>query len=318
MSTRRPHSTSQFLIGVARLTLIGAAAFFLLTPSSSAPQGSAAALDANAGPISLTVNRTADGQGLMAHADAPPGVVIYEIAAHLCLHDSNVHNIFDFGFQGRKCTNAAVGGSDVDQVVQAPEGASRIDLPIFRTGTGGTVRWVSSRGYDQEITCGPGAPCDVVFQLQITDDTVYYTTAVCWDTASCPAGSVDDPATRAPPPPPPAANQDATPAPVAATDTPAPATTPKAAPPTKPSGAASKGNASSAAPGPRSSASSGNGNPDARPSGISITDASTSDTGGPSRGTRVQAAAVAGLAGGALIAGLVTRGRRRITGMGLS
>lgn len=291
-------------VGVARIALIGAMAFFFLAGGpSSGPR--AQAVGGNAGPVTVTVEKTADGQGITARAEAPAGVLIYEIVAHTCITGSNVRTTSDFGFQGRKCTNAPVGGGDVEQLVELPNGAGAAEIPYFRIGTG-TTRWVNSRGYDQAITCGPGQPCDVVIQLQVTDGTVYYPATLCFD-AVCPAGTVGE----TPPPSPPAAPVVPV-APVAGTESPAVTPAPGAAKAGKvPTAAAASDATSVDKPAAGGSASASNGDPDgdaARSSGISL---STVD-GGRAQATRVRAAAVAGLAGGVLIVGLISRGRRQM------
>jgi len=170
--------------------------------------GTAGAASGTAGPIAITVTPTSgvsDGQAISIHAEAPAGTVIYELRAHLCLPNANVNNTFDFGFQGKKCTNAAVGAGDVEQVASFGQGVSTADLDTFKVGVG-TVHWVDELGYDQIIDCGPGKQCDVVVQVQITNGTVFFTVPLCYGAACAPDGA---PATTAPPttaaPAPPAA-----------------------------------------------------------------------------------------------------------------
>src|SRR5690606_26447342 len=102
--------------------------------TGTGPRADAVAGDA--GPVKVTVDKTADGTGITARAEAPAGILIYEIVAHYCVPNANIRNTFDFGFQGRKCTNAPVGDSDVEQKVEYPDGASAVELPYFRFGTG--------------------------------------------------------------------------------------------------------------------------------------------------------------------------------------
>jgi len=292
-------------VGVARLVLLGAVALFVLAGGSGS-EPRAGAVGGNAGPLTVTVDKTADGSGVTARAEAPAGVLIYEIVAHYCLPLANIRNTFDFGFQGRKCTSAPVGDSDTEQKVEYPDGAGAVELPYFRFGVG-TTRWVNSRGYDQEITCGPGRPCDVVIQLQITDGTVYFPATVCFDEGTCPAGTIGEP--PPPPPPPPPADPPPVTAPAASESGGAPSGSSGGSPPTTTVAAASgKGGGDGSAGG--AGASSSNGDPDAQARSAGITLSATDA--GPSQATRVRAAAIAGVAGGVLIVGLISRGRRRM------
>jgi len=295
------------LIGVCRLAFVAGAVFFFV--AGGLPNGpTAGAVDGTAGPVAVTVVRTPDGQGVSVHAEAPGGVLIYEIAAHLCIHDSGVRTMFDFGFQGKKCTSAPVGGSDVEQKVNYATGSAVADLPLFRISEG-SVHWFNSAGFEQEISCGPGLPCDVVVQLQITNADVRFPAAVCFD-ATCPAGTVGET-----PPPAPAASSvsaDGANAAPAGVDSDAATTAPGGTGTKNGSGGASSTKSDTSAAG---SSSSSDVDPDGRPLATGIT--LSTDDGGPSRSTRVQIAAVAGVAGGALIAGLVGRGRRQMSEAGM-
>jgi hypothetical protein len=160
---------------------LGALAFG--TPEAGATTG-------HAGPIAVAVTpdaRLVDGQSLHITADAPSGVVIYEIRAHLCLAGPNVRSNFDFGFQGQRCSNVAVGHGDFEQSVSYPSGVSSGSLNTFKVGVG-TARWVDELGYPGTISCGPGHPCDVIVRIQITDATVFFDEPLCFD-ASCPSDS---------------------------------------------------------------------------------------------------------------------------------
>lgn len=169
------------------------------------------AVDGTVGPIAFTVNLT-DGHDLAVHAQAADGVLIYELKVHLCLPNANVRTNYDFGFQGKKCTNAPVGASDVEQVAAFPDGASAGDLNTFKVDVG-SVHWVNDLGYDQTIDCGPAKQCDVVVRASITNGAAFFTAPLCYD---CPAEATPPGQLPAGTPPPPTEPPPTTAAPAAA------------------------------------------------------------------------------------------------------
>jgi len=295
----------QWAIGLCRLVLVAAAALFVLSGPGPTPERSARAIEDQVGPVTFTVDRTADGAGAKVRARAAEGVLIFDLQAHLCIHGSGVRTFFDFGFSGKKCTNAPVGGSDVEQRVKYPDGTTVAELPVFRLGQG-TVRWSNAEGFDQEITCLPGTPCDLVVLAQITRGEAIYTAELCF-TPVCPPGTVGGPDPDDPPPvpntaaPPPPAGDEAAGGAAAAGGT--RATGGSGAP-----RAAGGGRDGSDADADAGDAAAENRASERRASTVSV----GTPTGGPSQAVRVQAAAAAGLAGGALIVGLVGRGRRML------
>jgi hypothetical protein len=307
------------LILLARLLFVAAAALFFLSGGTTRERD-AGAIDGTAGTIPVSVNKTLDGQGITASAVAPEGTLIYEIAVHLCINGSDVRNVYDFGFQGRKCVNTSVGGSDVEQAITYPNGSQTAEIPYFKLGQG-TVRWVNSRGYDQVISCLPGATCDAVVQLQITNDTVHYQAPICFD-AVCAEGTVG----WTPPPPPPEnvppanepapadADTDATDAGAAGA---AGAATPSVTTKSDGSAAEKKQEKDDKLAAGSSSSSSSGGDPTENERASGVTVSTTSVTDGPSQAARVRAAAIAGAAGGVLIMGLVVRGRRMMDDEGM-
>jgi hypothetical protein len=151
----------------------------------------AGAATGTAGPATVTVTPTAgvvDGDAVAIHASVPQGTRIYELRAHLCVPGRTLRANFDFGFQGRRCTNAVVGSGDVERVAAFPAGVTGADLSGFKVGEG-TVHWVNERGYDQTIDCGPGRPCDLVVRVQITNDTRFFTAPLCYGSKCAPEGS---------------------------------------------------------------------------------------------------------------------------------
>ena len=175
---------------IAAAPLLGALVFGM---------GSAGAVAGKAGPIAVTVTPTvgvADGQAVVVHATAPAGTKIYELRAHLCVPGKKLRSNFDFGFEGRRCTNAAVGAGDIERVAAFPSGVTAATLEGFKIGEG-TVHWVNELGYDQTIDCGPDRPCDLVVRVQITNDTVFYSAPLCYGSA-CPAEGASTPTASTP------------------------------------------------------------------------------------------------------------------------
>jgi len=313
------------LVSAARRALTALVLAFLaacaLLAAGVAPFGGgpAGAVSGNAGPVAITVTPTSgvsDGQAVSIHAEVPSGTVIYELKAHVCLPNANVRSNFDFGFQGKKCTNAPVGAGDVEQTASFGEGVQAGDLEGFKVGSGSTM-WVNELGYNVPIACGPAQQCDLVVRAQITNGTVFFTVPLCYG-ADC-------------------ANADAPP-PAPATDPPAPAAPAAAATDSSASsGGAGSATGGGAASGPtsaaggvaaagkaatsgKSPAGKGAGKGAAANSGgtvngdrelASATTTAATSASDLSRGWRVLIAAVAGALAAADIARVVMRTRRR-------
>ena len=101
------------MVGILALLVVLTGSFVLDTRRVDA-------VDGTVGPITFTVTRDINGQRVAIHAQAADGVLIYELRVHLCVPNANVRTNFDFGFQGKKCTNAPVGAGDIEQVVASP------------------------------------------------------------------------------------------------------------------------------------------------------------------------------------------------------
>ncbi len=192
------------LVGILALLVVLAGSFVV-------DAGPVDAVDGTVGPIAFTVTLN-DGHDVAVHAQAADGVLIYELRVHLCVPNANVRTNFDFGFQGKKCTNAPVGAGDVEQVAAFPDGATAGDLNTFKVDTG-TVHWVNDLGYDQTIDCGPAKQCDVVVRASITNGAAFFTAPLCYD---CPAEATPPGQLPAGTPPPPTEPPPTTAAPAAA------------------------------------------------------------------------------------------------------
>jgi hypothetical protein len=185
-------------IGVRCLT-IPAIVAVAAAVTLGAGAGSAGAVTGHAGRIAVSVtptSRVTDGEAVAIHAEAPAGIVIYQISAHLCLPGPNVRTNFDFGFQGQRCSNKALGRGDVEQTVEFADGVKAGSLDSFKVGEG-SLLWVDELGYPKTISCGPGHPCDLVVRVQITDNTVFFTTPLCYG-PTCPADTSSTPTTTQP------------------------------------------------------------------------------------------------------------------------
>jgi hypothetical protein len=160
-------------------------AFAALLGAVIVASSAAGAVDGHAGPVTLHVTPTnglADGQAVSIRASVPSGVRIYELRAHLCVPGRALETNFDFGFQGRRCTNLKVGRGDIERSAAFGEGTTNATLDGFHVGEG-RVHWVNELGFDQTIQCDATHPCDLVVRAQITDDTVFYSAPLCFGPA---------------------------------------------------------------------------------------------------------------------------------------
>lgn len=282
------------------LVVLVAALTFLAAPPGSTATGTA-------GPVNVSVTPSvglADGQTVAIHAEATGGAELFEIRAHVC-RSGAISNFVDFGYQGPYCVaqgGIAQGGLNGDyETFVAPESRVAGDLE-FRAGTG-SVGWLDELGEPHTLTCGPGSPCALVVQLQITNATVYYTTGLCFG-GGCPAepGTEPSAAPVAAAEPPPASTPDPAAAPAAAA--PADAAAASAAP---------QSGAATAAPKAASGEGSATSSPRTQALGAGAqTAALTVDPNDIPNSIRVFAAEAAGIAGGVLIVLIVMRARRRM------
>jgi hypothetical protein len=271
----------------------------------------AGAVSGQAGPIAISVTPTSgvgDGQMVTIHAAANPGSDLYQITAHLCQGGVSITDNYNFGFDGPYCTKQPVSAdSDAETTVEIPRGSGGKGDLAFRVGAGTAPTWFDFDGVIRSFTCGPGSPCQLVVQLQVPNDTAFYSATLCYG-GDCPP--------EAPPAPPPAA-------PAAAGD-------------------GGQGNGAAAGQGSKAGAGSGQGSgqhgtsdaagkqtgtatpastavpaaangQDAQRAATGVSATSVSDAGHAlSRATRVLLGGLAGLIGGALIVLIVLRARRRM------
>lgn len=165
----------------ARLAVLGT--FGLLLVAAVVIVGTGAGAETGAvGPVEVSVLPAVgltDGQVVSVSVRSiDTGVVIYSVTAHLCATDK-VTGDRSFSFAGTACTNVPVGQSDTERAL-VTGGTSTADLQ-FTVGTG-RASWLSSTGYDGQITCGQGSPCDLVLRIEVTDGTLYYKAPLCFGT----------------------------------------------------------------------------------------------------------------------------------------
>lgn len=121
--------------------------------------------------IPYTVTVTATGaQKVNIHAEVGGGANLFSIIAHVCAPDAEVDNTYAFGFQGPNCSNKAIGDGDVEAKVVL-QNATAGDLPM-KLGIG-AVTWIDEIGYVHTLACGPGHPCNIVVELQVTNGTIF-------------------------------------------------------------------------------------------------------------------------------------------------
>jgi hypothetical protein len=297
MNVRSSWTPSRALCTWLGVAFAALAAVSLVTESPASP------VTGTAGPATVSVSAV-DGQSVTIHAEATGGAQLFEIRAHVCRPGSAIGNFVDFGYQGPYCVaqgGIQQGGLDGDyETFVVPDNQQSGDL-TFHAGTG-TVGWLDESGWPHTLTCGPGSPCDLVVQLQVTNATTYYAAPLCF--GDCPTDPGAEPvvlpiaASQNPEPPPVTGDLgEAAPVPAQATNSPSPAP-----------GEVSQAESKSA-----SGSGSGEGSPVERTVGSSHQQASlVIESDGMPSGVRVFAAEAAGVVGGVLIVMIVLRARRRM------
>lgn len=162
----------------ARVLTLAAVLVVVVLGSGRHTDGAAALTGETAGVrVSVEPSRfPADGQPITVEAVAPPGVEIFEIRVHLCQHDAAIANTYDFGITGPFCSPNPVSPAADTEVKQLVPAGSRDRVAVtFRNGLGTGAPWTDEFGGQHQLTCSPTQVCDLVVQLQITDDTVFFT-----------------------------------------------------------------------------------------------------------------------------------------------
>jgi hypothetical protein len=136
-----------------------------------------------------------DGQAVAVHVDGNGGLPMYDLQAHLCQAGAGVKNGFEFDLDGPYCSPSKVSPA-ADAAVEQKVSGSSADL-TFHVGVGTGAPWNETDGGVHTLTCGPGAPCDLVLQVAINGTNVYHAIPLCFGdgcgpeptASSAPAGS---------------------------------------------------------------------------------------------------------------------------------
>jgi hypothetical protein len=319
MTRTRANRLIDLLAAVVACGFVASAAFLLMTAPAAPSTGTA-------GPASVSVTPTGglvDGQTIAIHAQVGAEAELFEIKAHLCQGGVEINDTYNFGFDGPYCSKSPVSPhADAETYVEIPAGVRTGDLN-FRVGEGTSPRWADFDGGLHTLTCGAGASCQLVVQLQVSNNTVFYAAPLCFG-GSCPAepGATPPPAAATTPSdgqgPPPASAQSTGAAPSqpgaaasAAPSSPGGGSAPAQAPATdgSSSGGTHPAKSGSAAAGAGSASGA------AHTAKGSLTSETSPSSTPLSRGARVMLGGLAGLLGGVLIVVIVIRAHRRMSAM---
>jgi hypothetical protein len=182
-----------------------------------------------------------DGQRVHVVVDVDQSLELFEVRARICRAGEPVADTWTYSADASTCPQVAFSGSAEPEASAIVGGGAHHGELDFQIGVG-TVRWTDFDGNASSLTCGLGAPCQLVVQLQVTDDTVFWSTPL--DYAS--STQLDPPV---PPTTRPIPDEDGV-APKATTTTVTPTTVPEAAAPAPGDGAASTTSATAAPRGP--------------------------------------------------------------------
>ena len=119
-----------------------------------------------------------DGQAVAVHISASDGVPMYDVQAHLCQAGAGVKNGFEFDLDGPYCSPSKVSPA-ADAAVEQKVSGSSADL-TFHVGVGTGAPWNETDGGVHTLTCGPGAPCDLVLQVAVTGENVFHAIPLCF------------------------------------------------------------------------------------------------------------------------------------------
>jgi hypothetical protein len=144
----------------------------IATAVATADSGESAA--ATVGKVAVTVSPDRgliDGRLVTIRAEAPDGLDMSELRAHLCKHRAGINSSARFDLGSPYCVDRAIGGGQFDQAVELAPGSLVAGLS-FAAGVG-SATWVDVQGKTQSLTCGSGSQCDLVVQVKIPNKTVY-------------------------------------------------------------------------------------------------------------------------------------------------
>lgn len=123
-------------------------------------------------PLDVSVSSTtglSDGDAVSVHVTPHDGSSIFGLEAFICKPDATYLLDADIRpSQTGKCITKPLSGSSNDYVkvgVDPPYESADLDV---RVGVGSDT-FVTHKGDDVTITCGPGNPCQLVLKLQVPD-----------------------------------------------------------------------------------------------------------------------------------------------------
>jgi hypothetical protein len=148
----------------------------------------------NLGYIKVTATPTVgltDGQAVNVHLQAPSDLTIFDVQAHLCQAGAGIKNGFEFDLDGPYCSPSRVSPS-ADAVVEQKANSTTADF-VFHVGAGTGAPWAETDGGTHSLTCGVGAPCDLVVQVAVSGQNAYHAIPLCFGDACGPEpGSPSD------------------------------------------------------------------------------------------------------------------------------
>jgi hypothetical protein len=119
-----------------------------------------------------------DGQPVAVHVETVGGMVMYDVQAHLCRPNAGIKNGFEFDLDGPNCSPSRVSPA-ADAVVENDATGTTSDL-TFHVGVGTGTPWQETDGGPHSLTCGPGAPCDLVLEVAIPGQNVFHAIPLCF------------------------------------------------------------------------------------------------------------------------------------------
>ena len=120
----------------------------------------------------------ADGQAVAVHVETVGGITMFDVQAHLCQAGAGIKNGFEFDLDGPYCSPSRVSPA-ADAAVDQRGGGSSADL-TFHVGVGTGAPWNETDGGTHTLTCGPGAPCDLVLQVAMSEQNFYHAIPLCF------------------------------------------------------------------------------------------------------------------------------------------
>jgi len=160
--------------GVVIALLAIAAVMAISQPAQSYSGGIGYVIKVEAKP---TVGLT-DGQAVAVHVEGIGGFPMYDVQAHLCQAGAGIKNGFEFDYDGPYCSPSKVSPA-ADAGVEQKVTGSTADL-TYHVGVGTGAPWNETDGDVHTLTCGPGAPCDLVLEVAINGENVFHAIPLCF------------------------------------------------------------------------------------------------------------------------------------------